>query len=271
MSSQADEESYDEESEGDASSAEDLLDSTTEESESDTSSVEDVLEFVAEECLFCNYTSKDFDENLSHMHQAHGFIVPSQSSLAVDLENVIWFLYMVIYNYGECICCGTRRRTVQAVQQHMVSKGHCRFDVTEEMSSLYDMDSLGPQPVENLPHPDDNTLRLPSGKVLGDRSNVNLIPRRLLRGESTTGRYGLPASSQSDTDPQALTKRGRKEQALTTRERKDHLIETWFSKLRTSDKASLMHLTGPQKRTQMKLIRKAMFIEKRMQGRAAYK
>jgi pre-60S factor REI1 len=228
-------------------------------SESDTSSDKDILEFIAEECLFCNQTSKDFDENLSHMHQTHSLMVPFQSLLAVDLQTLIWFLHMVIFSYRECICCGKRHRTVEAVQQHMTSKGHCRFNVTEEMSGLYHMDALGQQTAENRSHPDDRTLRLPSGKLLGHRSYVDPTPKSRLREKPPAEPSALPeaTSQQSDAGSQALTKRDRKEQALTTQ----------LAQLRTGDQMSLVHLSEAQQRSLLVAHKKGLDEAKRAERR----
>ncbi|KAK3295453.1 C2H2 type zinc-finger-domain-containing protein [Chaetomium fimeti] len=242
----ADEESYDEES------------------ENDTSSDNDTVEFVAEECLFCNQTSKDLDENLSHMHQAHSLVIPFQSSLVVDLQTLIWFLHMVIFSYRECICCGKRRRTIEAVQQHMASMGHCRFDVTEEMAGFYDMESLGQQSAEGRNHPDDRTLRLPSGKLLGHRSYVEPTSKSRPREEKPIaglpdGPAPLPTPQQTsaDAEPQALTKRDRKEQALTTQ----------FAQLRTGDQMSLAHLPQSQQRSLLLARKKELDNVKRAERR----
>jgi pre-60S factor REI1 len=236
-----------------------------EESESDTSSDDkDAVEFVAEECLFCNQTSKDLDENLSHMHQAHSLVIPFQSSLVVDLQTLIWFLHMVIFSYRECICCGKRRRTVEAVQQHMTSMGHCRFNVTEEMAGFYDMELIGQHGAEGRSHPDDRTLRLPSGKLLGHRSYVEPASKSRLREEKSLtgpsdGTSALPAAQQSNVnaDPQALTKRDRKEQALTTQ----------FAQLRTGDQLSLMHLPQSEQRSLLLARKKALDDVKRAERR----
>ncbi|SPO04393.1 related to TRI15 - putative transcription factor [Cephalotrichum gorgonifer] len=239
------EEGDDEESESDISS------------ESDSSSDQESIQFVPEECLFCNQTSKDFDENLSHMHQAHSLVIPFQSSLVVDLQTLVWFLHMVIFSYRECICCGKRRRTLEAVQQHMTSLGHCRFDVTEEMSAFYDMDSLNQGTAGNSSHPDDYTLRLPSGKLLGHRSYVDPTSRSWLRERAPAGPSALPASQDSEAGSQALTKGDQKEQALTTR----------ISQLRTGDQMSLMHLPQSQQRSLLLAHKKALDEAKRAERR----
>ncbi|KAL2116158.1 hypothetical protein VTJ04DRAFT_10413 [Mycothermus thermophilus] len=160
----------------DASASDSDLDSESDDTPdpSDT----DGVEFIPGACLFCDYTSDDLDNNLTHMRQTHSFLIPFQSSLAVDLQTLLWFLHMVIFSYRECICCGKRRRTVEAVQQHMVSTGHCRFDVSEETKMFYDQEVMESQGVQAQASPDEQTLRLPSGKLLTRR------PERVGEGSS---------------------------------------------------------------------------------------
>lgn len=231
-------------------------------SEAETSSDIETADFIPEGCLFCNETSHSFDENLSHMHQAHSLIVPFQSSLAVDLQTLISFLHMIIFNYRECICCGTRRRTIEAVQQHMTSTGHCRFDATGEMSEFYQLDSLASQTAESLSQPDDRILRLPSGKLLTHRSSshrdIDPASRNRRRETSPANPSPLPAPEQpSNTEPQALTKRDRREQALTGR----------LSQLRAGDHMSLMHLPESQQRSLLLASQKRLDEGKRTDRR----
>jgi pre-60S factor REI1 len=221
-----------------------------------------MVEFVPEECLFCSHTSNDFDDSLAHMRQTHSFMVPFQSSLTVDLQTLVWFLHMVIFSYRECICCGKRRRTVEAVQHHMTSTGHCRFDITDETSRFYDMESLGPHISESPSHPDDQTLRLPSGKLLAHRSSADHAPRRgRLREKSPSGPSALPASQEGGTstepESQALTKRDQKAQALTTQ----------LAQLRAGDQMSLMHLPPSQQRSLLVVYRKELDQAKRAERR----
>lgn len=242
--SQEDECSYDDESEGDS-----LPD-------------KDTIGFVAEQCLFCNQISDDFNQNLSHMHQTHSLVIPFQSSLAVDFQTLIWFLHMIIFSYRECICCGKRRRTIEAVQQHMTSMGHCRFNVTGEMSELYHMDSLDQWPSEIDSHLEGHTLRLPSGKLLTHRSHIDSTSRSRLRSRLAADPSALPAPQQhEDAEAQALTKGDEKQQALTTQ----------ISQLRKGDQTSLMHLPESQQRALLvahkKELDKAKRAERRQRGR----
>jgi pre-60S factor REI1 len=230
------------------------------ESDSDSASDKETVEFVPAQCLFCNQTSDDLDGNLAHMQQAHSLVVPFQSSLAVDLQTLIWYLHMVIFSYRECICCGKRRKTVEAVQQHMTSSGHCRFDIAEEMSEFYNMDSVAPRITDARSCLDEQTLRLPSGKLLAHRSYVDPTPKSRSGGKSGAGSSAALPDSQSNNpelQTQALTKKDRQEQALTAQ----------ISQLRTSDQMSLMHLPESQRRSLLLTHKKEMDNVKRAERR----
>ena len=232
------------------------------ESESDESSGGDIVEFAEEECLFCRHISEDFDENLSHMRQSHSFIVPFQSLLAVDLETLVSFLHMVIFSYRECICCGKRRRTIEAVQQHMMTTGHCRFNMTEEITSFYDEESLGQQVAENFSRPDERTLRLPSGKLLAHRSStINPTPRTRLRDKpellAPSDSSTLPTTSHSATTSQALARTDRRERALSVQ----------LAQLRTADQTSLVHLPEAEQRSLLAVHKKGVDGARRAERR----
>ncbi|KAK4246395.1 C2H2 type zinc-finger-domain-containing protein [Corynascus novoguineensis] len=238
-----------------------------EDSESDGSSDRDIIEFVPENCLFCNQISKYFEDNLSHMHQAHGLVIPFQSSLVVDLQTVIWFLHMVIFSYRECICCAKRRRTIEAVQQHMTSMGHCRFDVTDEMSGFYDMDSLAQQTTDGRAQSDDHTLRLPSGKLLGDRSYVDHTSRSRPRDKSPVHLSALPSDSTQPTEPSDKTDVRSQALTVTKKERKEQTLTAQFGQLRAGDQISLVHLPPSQQRSLLLAHKKELDKAKRAEGR----
>ncbi|KAH7304745.1 C2H2 type zinc-finger-domain-containing protein [Stachybotrys elegans] len=232
-------------------------DDQDEDSDSSTSSVEEVAEFVNNKCLFCTRTSQDFDENFTHMCQAHSLFIPFQTSLTVDMETLIWYLHLLIFSYRECICCGRRRRTVEAVQQHMASTGHCRFDISEEMSEFYDMESLSQQENSQFSHPDDHTLRLPSGKLLSHRSAIEQTPRAALKGKQTAASLAAPESHEDSATSDALTKKDRHDQALIAQ----------FNRLSTSDQRSLMHLPASQQRSLLLTHKKELDKAKRAERR----
>lgn len=102
-----------------------------------------VLTFKPEQCLFCNMASPDLDTNISHMHKNHGLFIPVDIEdgflrLAVDLETLMRYLHLVVFGYHECLHCHIQKQTAQAVQQHMMGKGHCRVDLDDEESEFRD-------------------------------------------------------------------------------------------------------------------------------------
>ncbi|KAI2785047.1 C2H2 type zinc-finger-domain-containing protein [Daldinia loculata] len=128
-------------------------------------------DFDAGSCLFCAQESDILDDNMTHMAAAHGFNVSFQEFLAVDLETVVEYLHFVIFGYRECICCGTRRSTVEGIQQHMVAKGHCRFDISIETEEFYEMPQSENAVTEQAQHDGSIPMRLPSGKLISHRKN----------------------------------------------------------------------------------------------------
>lgn len=119
---------------------------------------------------------------MTHMAAAHGFSVPFQEFLAVDLETVIWFLHFVIYGYRECTSCGIRRSTVEGIQHHMVAKGHCRFDISADTEEFYEMPQSENAVTEQAQRDESMPVRLPSGKVISRRKDLDAqeprAPRR---------------------------------------------------------------------------------------------
>lgn len=137
--------------------------------------------FVPGKCLFCAQESGILDDSMAHMAAAHGFSVPFQDCLAVDLEAVVGYLHFVIYGYRECICCGTRRSTVEGAQQHMVAKGHCRFDVSPDTEDFY-ATPRSENVVTEQTHGDGTApVRLPSGKLISHKRNIDTQEPRAAR------------------------------------------------------------------------------------------
>ncbi|KAM7195656.1 C2H2 type zinc-finger (2 copies) domain containing protein [Naviculisporaceae sp. PSN 640] len=174
-------------------------------------------DFSPSECLFCSHDSSSpvsntggteesaglrLEANLSHMASSHGFIIPFQDCLAPDvtLDIIVEYLHFIIQGYRECISCGTRRSTVEGVQQHMIAKGHCRFDISPETEEFYEMPQLS---TANIPNQDNTTATrlLPSGKLISSRQSLD------------------PAGDAiAQDDPHRLARR---EKAAAARERKD--------------------------------------------------
>ncbi|KAF5685934.1 tol [Fusarium circinatum] len=172
--------------------------------ESESDAVEDDLEedqelvateFVPGHCLFCTKDSSTLDESMKHMHIAHGFNIPFQEFLAVDLETLVSYLHFVTNTYRECICCGTRRSTVEGIRHHMLAKGHCRFDISPETEEFYEIpqyeDALGGRKQDTS-----DPVRLPSGRIISHRKQEE--PRAPLR----------EAADQKRLDPSAPVEPG---------------------------------------------------------------
>ncbi|KAF5973708.1 hypothetical protein FBULB1_8147 [Fusarium bulbicola] len=134
-------------------------------------------EFVPGHCLFCTKDSSTLDESMKHMSTAHGFNIPFQEFLAVDIETLASYLHFVINTYRECICCSTRRSTVEGIQHHMLAKGHCRFDISPETEEFYEMPRYG-DALGNRKQDTSDSVRLPSGRIISHRKHEEpRVPR----------------------------------------------------------------------------------------------
>ncbi|KAI6400761.1 hypothetical protein MCOR07_007546 [Pyricularia oryzae] len=240
---------------------------------SSTTSPTDTLVFNHEQCLFCNKLQGNFEANMAHMRLAHGLMIPATDRLAVDLETLFSYLHLVVSGYNECLCCGTQRNTTEAVQQHMMDKGHCRFDIADgsEYADFYDSstDSEAESDVEGAddedtktPHfktenaaadPDEKWLRLPSGRVIHNRAGpaASSRPRRT-RARSTDQTPAALQGGRDDREAQAPrgSTGGASEGgglALTKADRRVDVIDRRFADLRSGDRLALAHL-GPAER-----------------------
>ncbi|KAF9875136.1 TRI15 [Colletotrichum karsti] len=170
--------------------------------------------FTPGQCLFCPKDSPDFADSVVHMQKSHGLFIPQKQHLIVDLETLFQYLHLVIFQYRECIQCGTQRATVQAVQQHMTGKGHCKFDISDpdsEFAEFYDFAELdedaesGDEDDEynkddedkNLEETttssrrqplvaDEDSMRLPSGRVISKRWSTRLWMKKPLQQKRST-------------------------------------------------------------------------------------
>ncbi|KND92904.1 Zinc finger protein [Tolypocladium ophioglossoides CBS 100239] len=149
----------------DAESNTHLDDESDDESDDGDTELSAEPEFKSQQCLFCGAENGTFDDNLAHMSKAHSFTIPYQDYLTVDLETLVGYLHLVIHGYGECILCAARRSTVEGIQHHMTAKGHCRFNVASDIAEFYEIPASGY-------HADEESLRLPSGKLLSHRTRA---------------------------------------------------------------------------------------------------
>lgn len=143
------------------------------------------------ECLFCPHDSVDLESSLKHMGRSHGFMIPDVDYL-VDVKGLMSYLCEKVGVGNTCLYCNTKGKTfysVEAVQNHMVDKGHCKLvfdgDAALEYSQFYDYRKSYPDYEEqdvsdntseslsgvgNLVINDSMELVLPSGATAGHRS-----------------------------------------------------------------------------------------------------
>lgn len=148
---------------------------------------ENDVEIDLNECLFCPILSESLDDNLKHMSIEHSFFV-NDLEYCCDLEGLIEYLAEKIKIGYRCIFCADTKRgyqSLESVQQHMISKGHCKMkseaiDILE-WSPFYDYSETYPDKdaVDDIDEEfemdeafqrNDWELVLPSGAVIGHRS-----------------------------------------------------------------------------------------------------
>ncbi|KAK7936039.1 hypothetical protein PG985_001534 [Apiospora marii] len=261
--------------------------------------------FTPGQCLFCPNSFTNFSDSVTHMQKSHGLFVLYQESLIVDLETLFKYLHLVISEYRECIHCGTTRATVQAVQQHMTGKGHCRFDVSDdsEFAEFYDFsepeedegDEAGEETQDEETRAtttssshtkpvqaDEASLRLPSGKIISKQSSPGQT------GPSSTQQFRRrtrkPLASQleySQAEPDAKEKgdgsdsdsqHSNSQARLSKREKRERAAVTHqLSSMSAGDRRTLIHLPAAQQRallaTQLRHQEKAQKEEKRRRAR----
>ncbi|KAL0930517.1 pre-60S factor [Colletotrichum truncatum] len=284
--------------EGPAEPNDPTTDSASEESSDSEADAEPAHDFVPEDCLFCKTSSESFDDNVAHMHKAHGMFIPDQDKLIVDLETLVRYLHLVIYEYRECLQCGTQRRTPAAVRQHMVGKNHCRFDIDSEDSEFrgFYEDSAAEDSKEESDTrkaiseaaEEGSAIHLPSGKTISHRSDPAASrPRTKARTapNGSTSENLLPEVPEgSDVDESKASQQltapgaGKKDidmKALTRAEKRDVVFETQLARLSINDRTALAHLPVSEQRsvllTQQKQLEKAERAARRLQTRLEMK
>ncbi|KAJ4309005.1 hypothetical protein N0V84_011758 [Fusarium piperis] len=254
-------------------------------------------------CLFCNEASSDIDSNVDHMRRAHGFIIPEKNRLVVEIETLLAYFHLVIFGYFECLYCGSQRHTAEAAQQHMVGKGHCKFDLYDEDSEFrdfYDFSSdhegsddevgddcedgrdieeeadgakgAGPSKFGQL---DGATLRLPSGKLLSHRQSRETRPyhrKPRPKSEATPQVQPDKATTPLEPEPAPDSHLDSTAKTLTRAQRREASFATrQLVCLSTKDRQSLIHLPMSQQLTMLAVrnaqIAKARRAERAMQSR----
>ncbi|OHW99233.1 pre-60s factor [Colletotrichum incanum] len=232
--------------------------------------------FTPGQCLFCPKPSTSFTDSVLHMQKSHGLFVPHQQQLAVELETLFKYLHLVIFGYRECIQCGTERATVQAVQQHMTGKGHCKFDISEQDSEFAEFYNFSEPEVdaESVIEGDDykrdqetatrsyrkpllvdeDSIRLPSGKIITRQSSAQAQPpfthlRRRTRTLASQPEYLVESKENRNPGKEKLTSDTR---LLSKREKREKATETYqLASMSANDRNALMHLPAAQQRSML--------------------
>jgi pre-60S factor REI1 len=208
--------------------------------------------FNPSQCLFCNAESTSMDSNLTHMSHAHSFFIPDTAYL-IDMESLLSYLFAIVSVFHECLFCGSLRSTKVGVQDHMRGKGHCKLDFEDdehELKQFYDfsgdVDDDGEELEEEVTLvPDEDELRLPSGKTLGHRSRARYFRRNISERSSSA-----PSSQQQ---PLAET-----ESETVPKEWKDRRVA-----LRAGTSTSLIGVPQLQQRALMAIENKMLKMETR--------
>ncbi|KAI0448820.1 C2H2 type zinc-finger-domain-containing protein [Xylaria acuta] len=257
--------------------------------------------FTPGQCLFCPSFSLSFGDSVIHMQKSHGLFVPHQQHLAVDLETLFRYLHLVIFGYRECIHCGTERTTVQAVQQHMTCKGHCKFDISEkdsEFAEFYDFSEPEDDAESDIEGDgdektqeetatsssqkpllaDEDSLRLPSGKIISRQSSAQAGPsftqlRRRTRAPASQLESPLVEPDEEEgPSKEELDSDTRETRSLSKREKRERATVAYqLANMSASDRTSLMHLPASQQRsilaTQHRQTENVQKEERRRQGK----
>lgn len=235
-----------------------------------------------------------------HMQKSHGLFIPDRQHLAVDLETLFEYLHLVIFGYRECILCGMSKATVQAIQQHMTGKGHCKFDISErdsEFAEFYDFSGLEEEvesdvegdrhegnieetptsSMRKFPVADKDSIHLPSGRIISKKSSAQAersLLSRLNSRRTMASRIEYSAPEPDDEEGLNQEEFNSYTDGITTlsrREKRDKARMKYpLTNMSTSDRISLMHLSVPQQRSilamQHKQANKAQKEEQRRQS-----
>lgn len=126
-------------------------------------------------CLFCHQVSQNTMENVDHMISKHNFFIPDVEHLN-NLNGLIEFCSEKIKLDWMCLYCDSAFNSVNAVQNHMISKGHTMIgDIDmDDISIFFDFSQIQDEYMEHddqdaVITPDETELVFPSGKRVGHR------------------------------------------------------------------------------------------------------
>jgi pre-60S factor REI1 len=234
-------------------------------------------EFEESQCLFCDQSSSDLEQSLVHMSKAHGLHIVT-TNLLVDVGSLLAYFHLVISCYHECLYCGTQRNTTEAVQQHMVAKGHCKYDLTARDAEFRDFYDFSSSEMDEALHRDLIATRLSNSAQFAAHGRSKKLRSSKRSDIHDTGIAASPwgptpssptsptHKSQSDTDaspddsqmesglPVHLSKRAQKQ---------TYTHHNQLAQLRADDRRILVHLPVSQQRALLATHHKQMEKAKR--------
>ena len=177
----------------------------------------------------------------------------------MNTETLTAYLHLIIFGYFQCLYCDTLRSSVEAAQQHMMGKGHCKFDISSENSKFhefYDFDSSHEDDDEEdfeisakrstvpFVQSDDTFCLLPSGKILSRRFShqyrLQQHKNRPNLDRTDPQLNSIPPTFSSITSGFASSQFA--SDALTKVEKRDTAMKNQLLHLRADDLRSLMHM-----------------------------
>jgi pre-60S factor REI1 len=110
------------------------------------------------------------------MATSHGLFIPPVS----DTSSFLKYLAVLVFEYNECVYCGTEKGSVEGVQTHMRDRGHCKvregeleefYDYDEEEEEKEDGREVREKKEEKqaATRISDTEIRLPSGAIINSR------------------------------------------------------------------------------------------------------
>lgn len=213
------------------------------------------------QCLFCNQVNTDLNQNIVHMSKVHGLHI-DLTDLLVDVASLLSYMHLLIFDCHECIYCGTQRHTRQAVQQHMMAKSHCKYELADGRSELQHF-------FEQESSESDEEHRNRFSSRSDDHQLLSKVRSRKARrvnhgGDSSAG-PAVPIPEVLQSRPRAKTNSDSDDtgpqpsNALSTRVLKqEQTLNNQLSRLRTGDRQSLAHLPASQQRSLLATRHKQM-------------
>ncbi len=267
-------------------------DSASSQEESDS---EEGPDFIPESCLFCSHSSSSLEDNITHMYKTHGLFIPDRDRIIVDLKSLLRYLHLVIFQYRECLYCHSQRKSAEAAQQHMIGKGHCKFDISSEESEFADFyaesttfgkgdgDSQEEEkrgPTERtgearlsaaITKVDSETARLSSGKLFSHRATAQATrSRHQYRATVTRLQPQLPdlAADESNLHQSSQqTPQNSTSLAVAKGAKREATLALQLDNLSISDRAALAHLSAPEQRSLLSIQKRELSQAKRVEKR----